>query len=275
MQFPDIIIRGDEYVPPHPGESGGDGGWMGRDFSDNRFLNDRILRNTRTWPSIVRRDIPGTVFPERYILCFNANENTPGLEQRFRLARGGRWLSASRGFSFDGDTAAISVADATGRMNFLLFEVDVNGWIVRIGNEGGWDQAPFVWNAMGLIKTSPFMYVRPPNNKTVQLPRFSSGVRMGWNVLGGDLRGSVGQPYGRTVNRLRTYTVEYRNVHADTIDEYFERVGTTVPHWIVPYPEDVGHVPPIWGTLAAPPDMRKRAVNNWYWDLRLTWQEAY
>jgi len=267
IQTVDVISRDD---PPWDNASS-DRALIGG-FSNNRFFNDRILRVTEAWPVVARPTLPGTVYPERYVLCFKLNSATAFSALRFWL-HNGSIESVSKGVDVGAmqgsDLAAVNVRDNTGRLMFVSFSVRGSWWL-RLGTETGWHSCPAVFDAMGLIKTS-----RPTDDETLSLPRFTSGVRTGWNVLGGDSRGSVGQPYGRTINRLRTYAVEYRRVHADVIDGYFGRVSTTVPHWIVPYPEDVEHVPPIWGTLATPPDMRKRAVNDWYWDLRLTWQEAY
>ena len=115
----------------------------------------------------------------------------------------------------------------------------------------------------------------PTDNNTMALPRFVAGPKLGYEVLGSDLRGSVGQPYGRTIRRLKTLEVNYVRVKAEVIDDYFERVSITEPHFIVPYPENVEVVPPFWACLSTAPEMTKRTENGWMWNTKLSWREAY
>jgi len=264
MQFADVINKDN----PHPVQNI-------TGFSNNRFFNDRILRIPA---GLSQPRLGGQIgpLPETYVLYLKINAATPFATLRLRT-QNGSIISYTRGkvpgMFVEGLPTELSVDTLVyaGRTVCVCFAVGgVGQWRLDFGTEAGWDSCPLVADCIGLIRTS-----RPTDNLTLELPRHVAGVRSSWNVLGGDLRGSVGQPYGRAINRLRTYTAEYRHVHADVIDEYFERVSTTIPHWIVPYLEEVANVPPIWGTLAAPPDMRKRAVNDWHWDLRLSWQEAY
>ena len=273
MQFVDVISRGDPVVNvPNPGGSGNVA--VIRNFSDNRFFGDRILRPTGFAPAIARRNIPDTAFPESYIVAIKLNSATPFSALRL-MTEYGEINSFTKGIvptitSTTIRVVSIPLSRFAGKMCHVHFTASAATWMLRFGTEATWNECPAVLDTIGLIRVSA-----PNDERIMTLPRFVSGVRTGWNVLGGDMRGSVGQPFGRTINKLRTYTVEFQRVHADLIDEYFDRVSTTMPHWIVPYPGDVEHVPPIWGTLTTPPDMRKRNVNNWYFDLRLSWQEAY
>ena len=107
--------------------------------------------------------------------------------------------------------------------------------------------------------------------ESIPLPRFVASPQWGTEVLGGDLRGSVGQPFGRAIRHLRTLRVSFARVRIETIDAYFQAVSTVRPHWVVPYPESL-RVPPIWATLAEPPRHAKRAESGWHWNLSLTYR---
>jgi len=109
----------------------------------------------------------------------------------------------------------------------------------------------------------------------LHLPRFVVAPELGYEQLGSVQRGGIGQSFGRVFRQLRTLRCNFTRVKKDIIDLFYNRVGTAEPHWVVPYPEAVTKVPPIWATLAAPPSFTKRAENGWYWNCSLRWTEAY
>jgi hypothetical protein len=133
-----------------------------------------------------------------------------------------------------------------------------------------WDFCRAAFEYLALIKVS-----KPDSDDTIELPRFMTSPKYSYECVSSAARGSVGQPYGRDIRRLRTMEVQYARVKAYPVDEYIERAGLAVPHFIVPYPENVFNVPPFWGTLDGMPEFTKRAENDWYWNLNLTWKEAY
>ena len=113
------------------------------------------------------------------------------------------------------------------------------------------------------------------NDQGIELPRFTASPEFGYEQLGEDMRGSAGQPYGRTIRQLRTISVKFARVKMDIIDFLYRKVGTTKPHWVVPYPEAISKYPPIWATLTEPPKFTGRAENGWYYNVSLSWKEAY
>ena len=133
-----------------------------------------------------------------------------------------------------------------------------------------WEYCNAAFDYFALIRTSS-----PLNDESIELPRFVVAPQYSYEHLGSNLRGAIGQPYGRTIGSLRTLTVNFVRVKAYQIDEYYKKVGLTIPHFIVPYPENVFNVPPFWGTLEEPPKFTKRDENGWYWNLSLSFKEAY
>ena len=114
------------------------------------------------------------------------------------------------------------------------------------------------------------------NNKLwMSLPRFIVEPKYSYEQLGTSAVGSVGQVYGRIFRQIKTMTVNFTRIKADTLDSYYSNVGTIKPHWVVPYPEAIDKFPPMWAVLTSPPDFTKRAENGWYWNTSLTWKEVY
>jgi len=209
-------------------------------FSNNRFFNDRYLRipPTQLAPSL---GAPLRGRREVYILYLKINEATPFGTLRLRLLNGAM-ISQSHGIEKIG-TAEVSVdverlANKPLAVNFECFRNHPN-WVLQFGTENGFDFCPLVADFFALIRASA-----PTNDRTMALPRFITGLRQGYETLGQDLRGSAGQPYGKTIRQLRTYNVEFRRVQAESIDSYFHRVSVTEPHFVVPYPEAVAQAPP-------------------------------
>ena len=124
---------------------------------------------------------------------------------------------------------------------------------------------------MGIIDLNP----APGNDNCFPLPRFNAAPEYGYDHLGQDLRGAVGQPFGRTLRQLKTMAVNFTRTDAEIIDNYYQKVGLAEPHWVAPYPEAVVKFPPFWATLSAPPVFRKRVENGWHWNVSLRWREAY
>jgi len=259
-QFVDVINR-DELTP----------GNTITGFSPNRFFNDRHL----SIPADLRQPrLRGMLEGAReiYILYLKINPATPFLTLRLRITEGGI-ISCTRGIRKErGDTASIDVKSMAEKPLAVCFFCSPARatWSLGFGTDDGFDSCPLVADFFALIRASG-----PKDGNTMELPRFISGIRNRRETLGDDLRGSIGQPYGRTVRQLRAYSAEFRHVKKHAIEDYYDRVSTTRPHFIVPYPESVDVFPPIWCTLATAPEFRKRNVNGWHFDVRLSWREAY
>jgi len=134
-----------------------------------------------------------------------------------------------------------------------------------------WTYCRAAFDYLAVIRVS-----KPLNeDEGIELPRFITSPKYSYEYIGNALRGSVGQPYGRNIRQLKTLNVQFARVKSYAVDEYIKKVGLAVPHFIVPYPENIFNVPPIWGTLAEFPEFTKRNENNWYWNLGLSWKEAY
>jgi len=260
-QFIDVINKDDP--PPRIGTI--------RPQSTARFLNDRTLRIP---PYQLQPTLGGPLTGRRevYVLYLKISPATDFGTLRLRALNGSILSASPRVRVENRDEVSVDVRSTAGKAVAVNFDCNpiFGSWVLQFGTEAGWDYCPLVAEFLALIRASA-----PKDENSIELPRFVTGFRSRMEPLGEDLRGSVGQPYGRTVRQLRTYAVEFRRVPARAIEDYYERVSVTVPHFIVPYPENVEHAPPIWCTLAEPPEFAKRDENGWLWNCRLGWREAY
>jgi len=107
------------------------------------------------------------------------------------------------------------------------------------------------------------------------LPRFIVGPELSYNEMGTIFRGNIGQVYGRTFRKMRTFSCSFTRIKKDLVDQFYNKVGKTTPHWVVPYPEAIAQVQPLWAVLNSEPTYTKRAENDWYWNCKLEWTEVY
>jgi hypothetical protein len=149
----------------------------------------------------------------------------------------------------------------------LMSEKIIPQWFME-NNEG------IIFEFLGVIGLDD-NYAVTDEKPWLTLPRFIVGPEFGYVETGAVFKGSVGQVYGRPIRKLKTFSCSFARVKKDIIDEYYGTVSKTRPHWAVPYPEAIKEVPPIWATLDGEPKFTKRAENNWYWDCKLSWTEAY
>jgi len=242
--------------------------------SNNRFFHDR---NLEIPPDLFRPVLGGQLngISETYILFFQLNKNTASTLIRLRILNGGI-LNFTNGVErVNDDEIKIDVFRMAEKPIAICFNCNpiYGSWLLSFGNNPSsliFDYCPAKFDFFALIRTS-----RPLDDNTMELPRFTVNPEYGYEVLGQDLRGSVGQPYGRTIRQLHTLEVNFIRVNANIIDDYFKRVSVTEPHFIIAYPEDVANIPPIWATLAKAPTFQKRNENNWYFNTELSWKEAY
>ena len=263
VQFPDIINKdtGTNNIT---------------DFTSYRFFHDR----SAFIPQQLFRPVFGGRLSgkkEIYILHFQLSENTISNKIRIRILSG-EILNFTNGINREyKDEISIDVRKNIGKPLSICFNCNpvYGAWFLQWGNVNGnqktdWNYCPVNFDFIALIKAST-----PTNELSIELPRFTINPKFSYEVLGSDLRGSVGQPYGRTIRKLRILEVSFARVKADVIDEYFNRVSITEPHFIVAYPEDVSVIPPIWGILQNAPTFTKRDENGFYWDCSLKYKEAY
>ena len=243
------------------------------ELSTNRFFNDRKMVIP---PGLFQPKLGGTLqgLREVYILYIKLNKNTVSKKIRLRILNG-RFIDYSRGIEEkweDEVSIFIDTAANAGKQLAICFEVNpvYGSWVLAFGNERDWKHCPVHFDFFALIRTSS-----PVDDNTFELPRFIAGPAFGYAPIGRDLRGSVGQPYGRTINQLKTFNCSFTRVKAEILDEYYNRVSITTPHFIVPYPESVTPIAPFWGILTEPPRFTKRIENGWYFNVRLSWREAY
>ena len=247
------------------------------ELSNNRFFNDRQMIIPK---DLFQPRLGGVLngYREVFVLYFKLNHNTISEQIRFRILNG-KFLSFTRGIEekwhdeIEVDVIlTINKSKNEGRPLAICFETNpiYGSWIMAMGNELGWSYAPAHFDFFALIRTS-----KPMDDNTIELPRFIISPTFGYNPIGRDLRGSIGQPYGRTIRQLKTFACQFTRVKAEVIDDYYNKVSITTPHFIVPYPESVEPIAPFWGTLTEPPRFTKRAENGWYFNTRLSWWEAY
>jgi len=241
------------------------------DFSDFRFFHDRVasIPDTIEYPKF-----GGKITNEReiYILHFNLNEMTKSKKIRIRVLNS-RILNFTKGIERSWrDEILIDVENNIDKPLFICFDCrkTYGSWFLTFGNENGWRNCSVNFNYIALLRAS-----KPLDDYSMELPRFIINPSFGYEPIVNDLIGSVGQPYGRTIRQLKTISVEFLRVKVNVIDEYYNKVSLTKPHFIIPFPEDVENVSPIWGILTQPPKYTKRNDNNWYFNLTLTWKEVY
>ena len=240
-------------------------------FSDQRFYHDRKFSINK---NIYQPYLGGTLDGERqsFILHFKISPATVAKIIKIRgLNATIKDIKPNVG-EYSNWEVIINVEKTLNHNIFILFEsLPVYGeWKLIFGNEDWWMHCDATFEHISLIRVS-----EPLDDYTISLPRFIVNPEYAYESLGEDLRGDVGQPYGRTVRQLKTFSVTFARVSSNLIDSYYHRVGLTEPHFIVPYPENVYNVPPIWATLTEPPRFTKRAEDSWYYDTQLTWREAY
>ena len=257
FQFTDVVNKGDDINTI-------------TNFSDYRFFHDRIasIPSTLNYPIL-----GGRIDNDReiYILHFNINQITQTQKIRIRILNG-KILNHTRGIKREWeDEISIDVVKNMDRSLFICFDCNpiYKTWFLLFGNENGWTKCPVNFNYFALLRAS-----KPKDDKTMELPRFTINPTYSYDPIVTDLRGSVGQPYGRTIRQLKTLDVSFARVKTDVIDDYYNKVSISEPHFIIPYPEDVENVPPFWGTLMQAPKFTKRE-DGWYWNLSMSWKEAY
>ena len=240
-------------------------------FSSHRFFHDRIASISSL---IYQPALGGRLENQReiYILHFSINSVTQSNKIRLRILNG-KMLNHTRGIKKElDDEVSIDISKNIGKPLFICFDCNpvYKSWILAFGNESGWEKCPVNFDYFALLRSS-----KPLDDNTMELPRFTTNPVLTYEPIATNLRGSIGQPYGRTIRQLKIFEVNFARAKADVIDEYYNRVSISEPHFIIPYPEDVENVPPIWGTLTQPPKFTKRDEDGWYWDCSLQWKEAY
>jgi hypothetical protein len=248
--------------------------------SNNRFFHDHSISITNRNQPIIQGETDGK--NRSYILLFRLSDKTQAEKIKIR-GLNCTFKDIKPNFSvLTNWEVIIDVQKNLKNDVFILFDCDKSyeNWKLQFG-EGRperpnptaveeWTVCRALFDYLALIKVS-----EPDNDETMALPRFIISPKYSYDYISSAMRGSVGQPYGRNIRQLKTFEVQYTRVKAYVIDEYIERVGLAIPHFIVPYPENVFNVPPFWGTLNDMPEFTKRAENNWYWNLDLSWKEAY
>jgi hypothetical protein len=250
------------------------------ELSNNRFFHDHFISITNINQPFISGDLNGE--DESYILYFKLSKITQtdtirirGLNCIFKDIRPNFKILTNW-------EVEINVKNNIDKEIFILFDCkkDYKTWKLQFG-EGvpenpslnsvqEWTYCRASFDYISVIRVS-----KPIDDNTMELPRFIINPTYSREQIGNPQRGDVGQPFGRNIRQLKTLSVNYNRVKTFLIDEYIERVGLAIPHFIVPYPENVFNVPPFWGTLQNMPVNVKRAENNWYWDLSLEWKEAY
>jgi hypothetical protein len=248
--------------------------------SNNRFFHDRFMSIIDKKEPVIQGETTGK--DRSYVLVFRLSDVTQAEKIKIR-GLNCTFRDIKPNFSMLTNwEVIIDVQENLKQDIFILFDCSKSygGWKLLFA-EGRpetpnphavdeWSFCRAAFEYIALIKVS-----EPDNDETMELPRFIISPKYSYEYINSATRGSVGQPYGRNIRRLKTLEVQYTRVKAYCIDEYLERVGLAVPHFIVPYPENVFNVSPFWGTLEEMPEFTKRAENNWYWNLSMNWKEAY
>jgi hypothetical protein len=247
---------------------------------NNRFFHDRFISIAGKNQPLIQGETNGK--DRSYILLFRISDTTQA--EKIKI-RGLNCTFRDIKPNFPVLTNWEVIIDVRKNLKndvLILFDCSKSygGWKLRFAEDrpetpnphavDEWDFCRAAFEYIALIKVS-----EPDNDETIELPRFIVSPKYSYEYLNSAARGSVGQPYGNNIRRLKTLEVQYTRVKAYLIDEYTERAGPAVPHFIVPYPKNVFNVPPFWGTLDGMPEFTKRSENNWYWNLSLSWKEAY
>jgi len=241
-------------------------------FNDtNRFFHDR---NAFIPQGELQPLFKGTNNGVRntFICHFQLSPTTFSRSIRIRILNG-KFLDFTRDIERKwSDEVEINVRANIGKPLSVCFETNplYGDWIMTWGNQDGLDYCPAQFDHFAFIRTS-----KPRDDNNICLPRFVVAPVSGFEPISNAQRGGVGQPYGRTIRQLRTFTATFTRVQVGVIEDYYYKASLHKPHFIVPYPESVEHVPPIWATLVDPPHFTKRAENGWHWNCVLSWREAY
>lgn len=240
-------------------------------FTGARFFHDRSVQIT---PGAFQPRITGTLNGKREVFqfYFKINRSTPSQEIRIRILNG-NIVDFTRGITRKwNDEISINVPLLREKALCICFDTNpiYGQWIAQFGNENGWNYCPVNFDFYAFLRTSI-----PVDNNTMILPRFLVSPVLNNVVLGNALRGSVGQPFGRTIRHMKELAVSFARIRQAELIDYFERVSNTTPHFIVPYPESVSEIPPFWCTLIEAPPLTKRAENGWFFNSTMKWREAY
>jgi len=231
----------------------------------NRFFHDQVLKTERlinphiSTKSKIELDMA---------IGFKLHENS----QPFQMGVTGSWIENVGAYNVDN-----SNIDGLSQIEFQQTKKEQWGratnkskmnWQIHFIQENG-NQ---IFEYIGIINLIPALQ---ENDNRIILPRFSVGPEFGYEQVGIDARGTIGQSYGRVIRQLRILKVSFSRIQSDLIDEFYLKVGTIIPHWVIPYHEAISKFPPMWATLTEPPNFSKLDENGWYWNLSLSWKEAY
>ena len=248
--------------------------------SGNRFFKDHFIDISGMSQPYIEGQLNG--LDQSFVLYFKLSEVTQAEKIRIR-GLNCTFLDMKPNFRvLTNWEVEIDVASNLDKEFFILFRCDAsyNTWRLAFGENQPENPAPYSINEW-LRCRAAFEYIAvirtsaPIDDQTLELPRFVSGLRYGKEQLGNPLRGSIGQPYGRNIKQLRTLGVNFTRIKIYLMEEYIERVGLATPHFVVPYPENIFNVPPLWCTLKRIPEFAKRAKSEWYWNTELEWRESY
>jgi len=113
--------------------------------------------------------------------------------------------------------------------------------------------------------------------RAITLPRFVTLPQTNLQMRQDSERTFGGQVGGVPSEMLRTFAASFARVSAEdmrAIDEYAQSAQNVIPHFIDPYPEARGHVPPMFATIERMGERAKRAENTFYWNTSISWKEA-
>ena len=227
------------------------------EVTPNRFFHDRtasvhnfrIYHNTATETEIALgfKHAGGSIFETRVF--------------------GGDWTESIGAYLLTNDRAQVGISE---KDQWLRASGDDNSLEVHFNTTP--QNAGIVFDYFAVLNLGK---IRPEEKDRLELPRFRTFPKYGWEEIGGGKRGGIGQPYGRVIRRLKTFSVSFERIHNDVLEEYYFRAGTAEPHWVAPYAQAIAKFPPMWATLAAPPEYTKRDEAGWYYNVDLSWKEAY
>jgi len=249
-------------------------------ISNNRFFHDHFVSIINTPKPIITGELNGK--NQSFILHFKLSNAT--IAETIRI-RGLNCTLKDIKPNFPILTnweVEINVKENIDEDIYILFDCakTYGTWILQFG-EGipknpslskveEWTQCRAAFEYFAIIRVS-----KPIDESTIAIPRFIASPKYSLEQIGNPQRGSVGQPYGRNIRQLKKFTVSFTRVRIQEIEKYIKTVGLATPHFIVPYPENVFNIPPFWGTLQDIPEITKRVENGWYWNLSMSWLEAY
>jgi hypothetical protein len=216
----------------------------------------------------------GKLNGQREVFMLYFIPTTGGSSKIFRIRNlSGKILSATPNVKFFDTDCEVNLEDCAGQVVVVCFEcLPIHGkWLLLFGDERGWNYSSIIVNSLALIRTSK------PLNKAegVELPRFVINPKLSYKALTVQNTGSAGQIIGRHIRSMRTLEVSFMRIKKEAFDIYYNKVSVVTPHWIIPYPEDVSNIYPIWGVLDGAPEFDKRADSNWTWNIKLKFRECY